>query len=75
MNIEITDTFGGQTNYSWVTRYEVETPAGLSDRAIVRRAKREAGWTGVRCEKENYGDTIELRPYGVCQVMFITFEV
>jgi hypothetical protein len=24
-NIEVTDTFGGEANYSWVTRHEVES--------------------------------------------------
>jgi len=73
-NIEVTDTYGGEANYSWVKRYSIEIPASLSNLAIVRRAKKEAGWTGAQCKVENFGDMIALRPYGACQVMFITFH-
>jgi hypothetical protein len=68
--VEVTDTFGGEANYSWVRRYSVDAPTEAS---IVRRAKAAAGWSGIRCAKENYGDMIKLTPSGMCQVMFITF--
>jgi hypothetical protein len=70
-NVEVTDTFSGEANYSWVRRYSVD--ASSSDTAIIRRAKAAAGWNGIRCTKENYGDMIKLKPSGMCQVMFITF--
>ena len=66
--IEVTDTFGGESNYSWVRRYEF---TAKSDLAAVRKAKNLAGWTGIRCEREDYGDQIVLRPRGLCQIMFI----
>jgi len=65
---EITDTYGGEANYSWVRRKEIEarTRGGL-----VRAAKKAFGWEGVRCRKQDCADTIILRPQGMCQIMFI----
>jgi hypothetical protein len=74
IDIELTDTFGGEANYSWVRRYELDTPENISQRALVRRIKRVAGITGVRCSSSNHGDTLELRPVGACVVLFATFS-
>jgi hypothetical protein len=72
MQVEVTDTFGGEANYGWVNRFNLpDAPTRL---AIVRRAKRAAGWSGLRCAVADFGDMIEVRPRGLCQVMFITFE-
>ena len=72
-NIEVTDTFGGEANYSWVCRYHLSCK-GLTDRQIIRRAKKLAGWNGMRCDVESYGDSWTLRPRkGVCVVMFINW--
>jgi hypothetical protein len=78
--IEVTDTFGGESNYSWVRRDTIETPAKLGDdakridRYLIRTAKAFAGWTGMRCTVANYGDMIEIRPRGICQVCFVTWS-
>ena len=74
VNVEVTDTFGGEANYSWVKRTEMQLMDALSKYSIVRRVKKEIGWSGQRCLTVDYGDTIELRPYGVCQVAFINFD-
>lgn len=74
INVEVTDTFGHEANYSWVRRYEEEVTDCLSDYSIVRRVKRLIGWNGHRCVTTKYGDMIELRPFGICQVCFITFN-
>lgn len=73
-HVEITDTFNGESNYSWVQRYTLDMPPGLSNYAIVRRVKRHIGWSGKRTSTVSYGDMIELRPYGECVVCFITFD-
>lgn len=73
VNYEHTDTFGGEANYSWVNRGTIELPDNASDVATVRAVKRELGMTGARCTKSSYGDLIELRPRGVCHVVFISF--
>jgi hypothetical protein len=70
--IEITDTFGGEANYSWVTRKVLELKEGASDLSLVRQAKKLMGWNGTRCETNYLGETIQLTPSGMCQVMFIT---
>ena len=88
-SIEVTDTFAGEANYCWVRRYTVTTPElthygydgatnyGKANRAynreLVKRAKAAAGWTNSRCTVEHNGDTITIRPRGICQVMFINF--
>lgn len=66
--IEVTDTFGGDANYCWIRRHTIQAK---SDLAAVRKAKAVEGWSGVRCEREDYNDQIILRPRGICQVMFI----
>lgn len=74
VNIEVTDTFGHEANYSWVKRHVIDVIDCLSKYAIVRRVKREIGWSGHRCITIDNSDIIELRPYGVNQVCFITFQ-
>jgi len=71
--VEVTDTFGGEANYSWVRRYEFEAPEDATRRSIITKAKRMAGWTGARCRVEDMGDMYTLQPQGECQVMFITY--
>ena len=44
-----------------------------SNREIVRRAKKWAGWTGMRCRVEHYGDLTAIYPRGICQVVFATW--
>lgn len=68
--IEVTDTYGNQPNYSWVEKYCIEATEG----SVVRRAKREIGWNGIRCDRSECGDALELRPRGMAQVAFIYRE-
>lgn len=70
-DVEYTDTFGGDANYSWVKRETLELSENISDAMIMRAAKRVMGLSGLRGRTHNYGDTIEFRPYGICAVMFI----
>jgi len=74
INVEYTDTFGGEANYSWVKRENLELPVNLSDRAIMRRAKKAMGLTGVRGKTIVYGDMWEFRPYRSATVMFATVQ-
>jgi hypothetical protein len=88
-NVELTDTFGGEANYSWVRRAKVASPEWTTfkdwdgngrreprafQRTLMRRAKAAVGLTGIRGRTESYGDTYEFRPYGMCQVMFVTWD-
>ena len=69
---ELTDTFGGEANYSWVRRATI--PATESRRALMRRAKAALGLSGMRGRSYDYGDRLEFRPSGSCTVMFIKFD-
>lgn len=72
--VEVTDTFAGEANYSWVRRYSFEAPDDATDLQIIRRAKKMAGWNGYPCTTENMGDMFTLRPKdGSCVIMFITY--
>ena len=70
LDVEYTDTFGGEANYCWVKRAELELPCNLSDRAIMRRAKAAVGLSGMRGRSYSNGDMWEFRPYRSCTVMF-----
>jgi len=74
INIEHTDTFAGESNFSWINRISFEFPEGISNRTIIRKVKEWAGWTGIRCDKEIYGDFIILRPRKICEIIFIDYE-
>lgn len=60
--LEVTDTFGGQANYSWVMR-EIAPPNATSHQ-IIRRLKAMMGLTGARVTAAWCGDTLEIRPVG-----------
>ena len=76
IHFEITDTFGGEANYSWVRRGVIRCAPGesYSDLAAVRRVKKAIDWCKVPCKREDMGDTIALYPYGAAVVCFITFR-
>jgi hypothetical protein len=69
---EHTDTLGGEANYSWVQREELTLSDNVSDLSLVRAAKSALGLSGVRCQRSEVGESIELRPYGECSIVFIT---
>lgn len=72
--VELTDTFAGEANYSWVKRGEIAAGGDTSRLAVVRRAKRWAGISGLRCRVYDDGDVIEIRPYRQCVVVFATWS-
>jgi hypothetical protein len=73
IQIEHTDTFGGEANYAWINRKTIKMPDNSSDLAIIRRVKKETGLSGVRCKVENYGDILHIKPRGICQIVFVNF--
>jgi hypothetical protein len=88
--IEVTDTFGGEANYSWVKRETIAMPElthygydGSTNyvkantayrRQLVRKAKAVAGWTGWRCEIDHHGDFITIKPRNACMVAFVEWK-
>lgn len=59
-NVELTDTFGGEANYCWVKRAEMELPVGISRRALIRKAKAVLGVTYRHKPADDCGDQIRL---------------
>ena len=69
-DIEVTDTFSGQANYSWVRRGKLRVPDDISDLALVRRIKSVAGYSGIRGQTSVSGGSVEIRFPGRCVVIF-----
>lgn len=57
--IEFTDTFGGETNYSWVKRARFNAPDNATRATLIRRGKRALELTS-RHRASQYSDTIQL---------------
>lgn len=88
--IEYTDTYGGDANYSWVKRATVTMPElthygydgstnysranKIFNRELMKRAKAALGLTGIRGRVTHYGDMIEFRPAKSCTVVFINYS-
>lgn len=72
IDVELTDTFGGEANYSWVRREKFTLPDNASDRLIMKRAKDAVLLTGVRGRWTDYGDQLTFRPYGRHMILFVT---
>ena len=72
---EVTDTFNGEANYSWIRRATFEAPADAPDRQLVKMAKEVLGMTGTRCRRSTYGNTIQLDVVGACIRAFIVPEL
>lgn len=89
-DVEYTDTFGGEANYSWVQRHVVSMPElthygydggtnyakanKVYERELMKRAKAACGLTGVRGVTSWYGEQGEFRPYRSATVMFVTYR-
>lgn len=73
-NVELTDTFCGEANYSWVRRATFEIGEFATKRQIVFAGKKAIGLTGVKCETSDMGDEFWIRPRNSCTICFITFD-
>ena len=69
--LELTDTFGGEANYSWVQREDVKINANYSGPWIVRQAKAAMGLTGIKGKTTDFGDSIRVDFTSDCMVLFI----
>lgn len=74
INIEVTDTFGGEVNYGWVKRYTIEVREDATDRSLIQAAKQACGYTGVKCNRDDYDGITALWVRGQCVVIFISEE-
>lgn len=87
--VEYTDTFAGDANYSWVKRATIHMPelthfgydGGTNyaaankryTRELMRRAKAAVGISGLRGKRETWGDMEVFRPYGMATILFVTW--
>ena len=71
---ELTDTFGGQANYSWVQREDLKVNANYSGPWIVRTAKAAFGLTSVPHKTEDYGHSMTVHFPSINSVLFLTLD-
>ena len=69
IEVEYTDTFGGEANYCWVKRATLDMPVGSSRKTIMRRCKAAMGLSGLRGQVSELGDEWHFRPARHCTVM------
>lgn len=67
--IEVTDTFGGEANYSWVRRYTIEAH---NFRGAICKLARQYG-AGWRLES-NYGDMARYNLRGAAVCAFVEYH-
>ena len=71
-NLEVTDTFCGESNYSWVKR---DTASGeLTKRGVVKALKALMGHTGRKAKVWDAGDMVEVRVPSRCLIGFATWQ-
>lgn len=89
-NVEYTDTFGGEANYSWVRRATITMPElthygydggtnyckanKVFRRELMKKAKAAIGLTGLRGRINDFGDMIAFYPYKSCTVLFVSYS-
>jgi hypothetical protein len=71
--IELTDTFGGEANYSWVDR-KTFCIDGLSEKQVIRKARKLVGLTGVKTVKTDFGEMIQWDFPNACVRAFLIFN-
>lgn len=57
-----------------VRRGEVALPEGAGESQITRLVKKDAGLMGKPMVRQSFGDSIELRPVGICAVLTINLQ-
>lgn len=67
--VELTDTFGGDANYSWVTRVKVQAKSMAH---AVRRFSKDAGFTGRVRLAYDMDDSARYDIRGACMCFFVS---
>jgi hypothetical protein len=70
--VEMTDTFGGDANYSWLHSAVIDAPTDASSTMLVRRAKKALGVTQPHKPIDDWGDMIRLDLRHACVCIFIS---
>lgn len=75
MNIEMTDTFGGDANYSWVKRAKLDLPANCTNRKLLKEIRKAFDLGSCKLRKTmDCGDMIRWDIQGACVCIFATWE-
>ena len=69
---ELTDTFGGEANYSWVQREQLKINANYCGSWIVRTAKAAFGLTSVPHTTTDLGDSMRIEFPSISSVLFLS---
>lgn len=73
IRIEMTDTFGGETNYSWVRRYDDTTSRTLS--GAIRKFKKDQGIDTrhrITCDSGDF-KRVDLARTNVCIMAWVEY--
>lgn len=73
-NVEITDTFSGEANYSWVIREQFMAHDDISDDELAQKTLEYIGWTEEPVSIESIGDMIRIMPHDSNLVCFVTWN-
>lgn len=68
-NIQVTDTFGGEANYSWVKEFKI---SAYNVPHAIRKAKKELGIGHIRHKKTEYS-AFEVRLDFAPQLLWCVF--
>lgn len=68
--VELTDTYGGEANYSWVSRFLV---SAKSTRGAILKVNKKVGYTGRLKIDYSSGDLIRHNVIGACVCFFTTW--
>jgi hypothetical protein len=71
-SIEMTDTFSGEANYSWVRTECIDAPCDASSKMLVRRAKKALGISTPHRVSYDSGDMIRIDLRNHCICIFIS---
>lgn len=63
----------GETN-DVIARGELNLKEGWTELSAVRQAKAEAGISGLKCERQDVGTYLELKPYGLMSKLVIDWN-
>ena len=71
-SVEMTDTFAGEANYSWLRTACIDAPSDASARLLIRRAKSALGVSTPHRVTYDCGDQIRLDLRNHCICIFIS---
>jgi hypothetical protein len=66
--IELTDTYGGEANYSWVKRFKV---SAATMRGAITKASKEIGLQGRLNKQYDDGETVRYNVLGAALCLFV----